>query len=168
MTSGTPLPTGQTHGQDPRLTPPRGTLPVTYSTDGALSRRLFAYLIDLLMIGLLSGILSIVIGILGILTFGFGWMLFGLLPLTAIVYNAMTIGGPNQATIGMRVMDLKVVDAATGGPVGMLVAAVHALLFYLAVGTFVIWAVDIMIGLVRDDRRIGHDILTGVVVVRNR
>lgn len=168
MTSGMPLPTEQTHGRDPRLTAPGGSVPMTYSTDGTLSRRLFAYLIDLLVIGLLSGLLSIVIGILGLLTFGLGWMLFGLLPLTAIIYNAVTIGGPNQATIGMRMVDLKVIDSVTGGPVGMLVAAVHALLFYLAVGTFVIWAVDIMIGLVRDDRRIGHDILTGVVLVRRR
>ena len=47
---------------------------------------------------------------LGLLTFGLGWALFALVPLTAIIYNAVTIGGPAQATVGMRVAGLKVLD----------------------------------------------------------
>jgi uncharacterized RDD family membrane protein YckC len=63
-------------------------------------------------------------------------------------------------------MGLRVVDATTGGPVGMLTAAVPALLFYVAVGTFVLWLLDLFLGVVRSDRRLGHDLLTGVVLVR--
>ena len=49
----------------------------------------------------------------------------------------------------------------------MLTAAVHALLFYLAEGTFVLWLLDIFLGFARSDRRLGHDLLTGVVLIRS-
>ena len=99
-------------------------------TEGTLSRRFFAYLVDLVMIMLFSALLCLAIAVIGLLTFGLGWSLFAIVPASAIIYNAMTVGGPRQSTIGMRMMGLRVVDATTGGPVGMLTAAVHALLFY--------------------------------------
>ncbi len=136
-------------------------------TEGTLSRRFFAYLIDLLMIMLFSMLLSVAIAVIGLLTFGLGWGLFAILPASAIIYNAITIGGPRQSTIGMRMMGLRVVDATTGGPVGMLTAAVHALLFYVAAGTFVLWLLDLFLGVARSDRRLGHDLLTGVVLLRS-
>ena len=86
--------------------------------------------------------------------------------MVAIVYNALTISGRAQSTIGMRMPGLKVVDAGSGGPVDMIAAAVHALLFYLAAGTFVLWAIDILFGMMRADRRLGHDLITGVRFVR--
>jgi uncharacterized RDD family membrane protein YckC len=135
-------------------------------TEGTLGRRLFAYVIDVVVISILIGILWVVIALLGVITLGLGWVLFALLPFTAIIYNAITIGGPYQSTLGMRMAGLRVVDAATGGPVPVLTAAVHALLFYVAFGTFVLWALDIVIGMVRDDHRLGHDLLTGVMVIR--
>jgi uncharacterized RDD family membrane protein YckC len=95
--------------------------------------------------------------------------LFFLLPLTAltfIVYNAATIGGSAQATVGMRMMGLRVVNPATGGPVSPLAAAVHALFFYVAISTFLLWAGDVLIGFVRDDRRFLRDLLTGMMIVR--
>jgi uncharacterized RDD family membrane protein YckC len=110
----------------------------------------------------------VVIAILGVINFGFGWVLFALLPLTAIVYNAVTISGPGRGTIGMRAVDLQVIDAATGGRAPMLNAAVHALLFYVAATTLLLWAVDVIIGMARDDRRVGHDILSGLLVIRAR
>ena len=47
-----------------------------------------------------------------------------------------------------------------------LTAAVHALLFYVAIGTLLLWIVDVGLGLVRGDRRMGHDILVGLALVR--
>ena len=136
-------------------------------TEGTLGRRFFAYLIDLVMIVLFSTLLSVAIAVIGLLTFGLGWGLFAILPASAIIYNAITVGGPRQSTIGMRMMGLRVADAATGGPVGMLTAAVHALLFYVAAGTFVLWLLDIFFSITRSDRRLGHDLLPGVVLVRS-
>ncbi len=138
------------------------------ATEGVLSRRFFAYLIDILIIFGLITLLAIAIFVFGIFTLTLGWSLYALLfpPVVAIVYNALTIGGPAQSTVGMRMMGLKVVDAASGGPVDKITAAVHALLFYVAAGTLVLWAIDLFIGFARGDRRLGHDLVTGVVLVR--
>ncbi len=85
-------------------------------TRGVISRRFWAYLVDLIVIMIWSGIASIAIFMVGLLTFGLGWALFALVPLTAIIYNAVTIGGSSQATVGMRFAGLRVVDANNGGP----------------------------------------------------
>ena len=137
-------------------------------TDGVLGRRLFAYGIDIVVIFGIVALLFVAIGILGILTLSLGWWLYTLLfpPAIAIIYNALTIGGPAQSTIGMRMMGLRVIRE-DGGPPDKITAAVHALLFYIAAGTFVLWLIDVFIGMVRDDRRLGHDLLTGLMLVRS-
>ena len=137
-------------------------------TDGVLGKRFFAYLIDILVVFGLIALLAIAIFVFGIVTLTLGWWLYALLfpPVVAIIYNALTIGGPAQSTIGMRMMGLKVVDAGSGVPVDKITAAVHALLFYVAAGTFVLWAIDIVVGMARADRRLGHDLITGVALVR--
>jgi uncharacterized RDD family membrane protein YckC len=139
-------------------------------TEGVISRRFWAYLIDLVVIMLWICLICVAIFIFGILTLGLGFGLFVLLPLfalTFILYNAVTIGGPSQATVGMRMNGLKVVDATTGGRVSGLAAAVHALLFYVASPTFLLWAGDILVGFARSDRRFVRDLLTGILVVRS-
>jgi uncharacterized RDD family membrane protein YckC len=136
-------------------------------TEGAIGRRLFAYLVDLVMIAMFTVVLWFVIGLIGIVTFGLGWALYAILPLSAVIYSAITVGGRAQSTIGMRMLGLRVVNALTGGPVGMLVGAVHALLFYVAAGTLVLLCIDVFIGMARADRRMAHDLLAGVVLIRS-
>jgi uncharacterized RDD family membrane protein YckC len=138
-------------------------------TDGVIARRFWAYLIDLLVIALWVVLISIGIFFLGLITLGLGWGLFFALPLTAlifIVYNAVTIGGPNQATVGMRTMGLRVVDPASGQRVSMLAAAVHALFFYVAISTFLLWVCDVLMGFIRNDGRFIRDLLTGMMIIR--
>jgi uncharacterized RDD family membrane protein YckC len=154
------------HGQ-PGYAGPSGPAADPRWTEGAIGRRFFAYLIDLVMIAIFTVVLWFVIGLVGIVTFGLGWVLYAILPLSAVIYSAITVGGSAQSTIGMRMFGLRVVDAATGGRVGMLVAAVHALLFYLAAGTFVLLCIDVLVGMARADRRMGHDLLAGVTLVRS-
>ncbi|RDI59848.1 RDD family protein [Microvirga subterranea] len=137
-------------------------------TEGVISRRFWAYLIDLCVVAVWIVLICIAIFIFGLLTLGLGWGLFVVLPLTAftfVLYNAVTIGGSSQATVGMRMMGLRVVDPS-GRPVGMLAAGVHALLFYVAVSTFLLWACDVLIGFFRDDRRFVRDLLTNMMVIR--
>jgi uncharacterized RDD family membrane protein YckC len=150
----------------PGSLPPGGWAPPAYPTEGVLSRRLFGYLVDLVMILLLAGLLCVAIAIVGVITFGLGWALFAVLPFTGVLYSAITLGGPHQATIGMRMFGVRALDAATGGPVDRLRAAVHALLFYLAAGTFLLWVFDVLVGMTRADRRLGHDLLVGLAFVR--
>jgi uncharacterized RDD family membrane protein YckC len=101
--------------------------------------------------------------VLGILTLGLAWLLFGLVfPAVGLGYNALTIGGTNSATIGQRMMGLEV-RTWFGGPVSPLVAAFHALLFWFSLAIFcpiLLWA------LFDPQKRCLHDILAGVVVIR--
>lgn len=137
------------------------------ATQGVLTRRLVAYLIDIVVILFFTMLLGAAILVLGVVTFGLGWLLFGIVvPGAAILYTAVTMGGSRQSTIGMRFCGLRVVDASSGGPVDALRAAVHALLFYLAISTFVVWAIDVAIGVFRSDRRMGRDLVVNITMVR--
>ena len=141
--------------------------PMIARTDGVLSRRLLAYLVDLAVIFILTLILGFLIGLLGVVTLGAAWLLYGILvPATAIGYSAVTVGGAGHGTIGMRMSGLAAIDASSGGGIGPLLAGLHALLFYVGIGTLLLLAVDLLIGLARADRRLGHDLVTGIVVVR--
>lgn len=149
------------------MPPGAGYGPPATATEGVLGKRFLAYLVDLIIVFGLMLVLGLAIAVLGVLTFGLAWWLYAILgPGTAILYSAMTVGGPRQSTIGMRMAGLRVVDAATGGSVDKLTAAVHALLFYVAAGTFVLWVLDIFVGMARADRRLGHDLIVGLTLVR--
>jgi uncharacterized RDD family membrane protein YckC len=132
----------------------------------SLGGRGVAYLLDILFIFGFTALLTLLITVVGALTFGLGWTLFAVLPASGILYSALTVGGAGQGTWGMRMMGLRVVNQ-TGTRVDMITAAIHALLFYVAISTFLLWALDIVIGLVRPDRRLGHDLLLGLAVVRS-
>ncbi len=149
------------------------TDPTTYpsydalATDGVLGRRLVAYLIDIVMIAGFVLLLGFAILVLGVVTFGLGWFLFAILvPGAAILYSAITIAGRHQSTIGMRMTGLRVVSATRGGPVDALTAAVHALLFYVAAGSLLLWVLDILVGMARSDGRLARDIIVNLLVVR--
>lgn len=147
-------------------TGPVGVPPAT-ATDGVLSRRLFAYLIDLVVIFGLTVVLGLLVGIAGLVTFGAAWVLYAfLVPATAILYSAVTVGGAAQGTVGMRITGVVALEALTGSRPSMLAAGVHALIFYVGIGTLILLVLDIAVGLARDDRRLGHDLLAGLVFVR--
>lgn len=136
-------------------------------TRGVLGSRLFAWIGDVVVLCFLTWIVLVLLGILGIVTFGLTWLLMGGATVAvALGYAAITIGGRKQATLGMRMAGLRV-ETASGGRPDALAAAVHALFFYVAAGTVGLWLLDIACGLVREDRRLGHDLLTGLVVVRS-
>lgn len=135
-------------------------------TRGVLGARLFAWIGDVVILFFLTWIVWVLLGILGFVTFGLTWLLIGGAALAVVLgYAAITIGGRRQATLGMRMAGLRV-ETVSGGRPDALAAAVHALFFYVAAGTVGLWLLDIACGLVREDRRLGHDILTGLVVVR--
>lgn len=142
-----------------------GAMPVPY-VRASLGGRFVAYLFDIAFIFVFTMLLATAIAVLGVVTFGFGWSLFAILPASGVIYSALTVGGARQSTWGMRMLGLRVVAPESGARVDMLTAAVHALLFYVAISTFLLWCVDILFGLLRPDRRLGHDLLVGLAVVR--
>jgi len=133
--------------------------------DGVRRRRVIAFLIDCVIVGVLWVPAAVLVGFLGLVTFGFGWLLYGILfPGLALIYVAATMSGPSQATLGMRVMGIRL-DRLDGRPVDALFAILHALLFW---GLNVLLSPLILLAsLVLDRKRTVHDLLLGTVVTRS-
>jgi uncharacterized RDD family membrane protein YckC len=133
--------------------------------DGVLTRRVFAFLLDYMIVALLTIPFAILIAIFGILTFGLGWMLFGILvPAVALVYVWNTLGGRNQATVGMRMMGIRL-ERLDGSRVDGMLAVVHSVLFW---GLNVVLTPLILLAtLFTDRKRTVHDLLLGTVVTRS-
>lgn len=127
-------------------------------------RRVFAYLIDLVLVGVLTAA-AFAFGLLfGLLTFGIGWLLLPLLsfPLVAALYAMGTAGGSMSATLGMKMTGL-VMRSWTGRKPSPLQALIHAILFYMTVPTTS--GLVLVVGLLNERGRLLHDLLSGIVVV---
>lgn len=132
--------------------------------EGVLTRRVVAFCIDYLLIGLLMIPFAILVFFVGIITLGLGWALFGVLfPLVAIIYVWNTLGGRNQATTGMRMMGIRL-DRIDGKPVDGMLAVVHTVLFWA--GNVVLTPLILLASLFTDRKRTIHDLLLGTVVTR--
>ncbi|MBC8021413.1 MAG: RDD family protein [Methyloceanibacter sp.] len=133
--------------------------------DGVIRKRFVAFIVDAIVISVLTAIAYAVVAVLGIITLGLAWLLFGLVfPVVGLGYNALTIGGPKSATIGQRMMGLEV-RMWFGGRVTPLIAAFHALMFWFSLVVFcpiLLWA------FFDSRKRCLHDILAGVVVINRR
>jgi uncharacterized RDD family membrane protein YckC len=133
---------------------------------GVRTRRLTAFLFDFIAISIIGSVFFVLIGFLGILTFGLAWFLIpAVYPLVALFYNGLSISGPKMATPGMRAMDLEM-RHMDGGRVSFLTAAVHAVIFYLSWYTLVLGMINLIVSLVSNDKRCLHDMMAGVVVTR--
>lgn len=103
---------------------------------GVLTRRVVAFLIDVVVISIPIILAVIFISIFGLVTFGLGWGLFWLIsPATVIwpiVYYGMSLGGPHSATWGMRMMDLQL-RTFSGTPGYFVLGCAHAVLLGLGV-----------------------------------
>ncbi|SFJ07222.1 RDD family protein [Aerobium aerolatum] len=132
---------------------------------GVRTRRMVAFLIDYAIVGLLLIPFSILVAIFGLITLGIGWALFSILfPAVALAYIWNTVGGPRQATVGMRIMDIRL-ERLDGKPIDGLLAVVHSVLFWAA--NVVLTPFILLATLFLDRKRTVHDLLLGTVVVRN-
>ncbi len=135
---------------------------------GVLTRRVFAFLIDLIVISVpvILGYLFIVV--FGIITLGVGFLLWGLAwpasVIWAVVYYGTTLGGPYSATLGMRVMDLEL-RTWYGAPGYFVLGATHAVLFWVSISF--LSPLVLLVGLFNGRRRLLHDIVLGTVVINS-
>ena len=131
---------------------------------GVLTRRVFAFLIDLLVLSIPVVLACVFIAVFGVVTLGLGWALFWLVSpasvIWALIYYGATLGGPHSATLGMRVMDLEL-RTWHGGPGYFVLGAMHAVLFWI----FMSFPPVLLIGLLNRRRRLLHDIVLGTVVI---
>jgi hypothetical protein len=112
--------------------------------EGVLARRLLAFVIDLTILAMPVLFLAMFIFVIGIVTFGLGFVFYALLTpamvLWALFYYGVTLGSRHSATIGMRAMDIEMRT------------------WYGSPAYFVLGA---------DRRRCLHDILVGTVLINN-
>jgi uncharacterized RDD family membrane protein YckC len=158
-----------------RNTPPGGIQPHAFDPRtqpelfrGVLTRRFFAFLIDLVLLSIPIILAVVFIAVFGVITLGLGWMLFWLVSpfsiVWALLYYGASLGGPHSATVGMRVMDLQM-RTWYGEPSYFVLGAAHALLFWVSISFLTPFIV--LIGLFSGRRRLLHDIVLGTVVINS-
>ncbi len=135
---------------------------------GVLTRRVFAFLIDLVVLSIPVILAVIFIAVFGVVTLGLGWVLFWLVSpasvIWALVYYGASLGGPHSATIGMRMMDLEM-RTWYGAPGYFVLGAMHAVAFWVSVSFLT--PLILLIGLFNGRRRLLHDIVLGTVVINS-
>lgn len=126
--------------------------------------RVLGYLIDVVFLAVLTGIVAVLLWIIGILSFGL------LMPIAALVvailpvaYHTFTIGAYG-ATPGMRLMGLEVRTLDDGSSPSYLQAFVMTALFYLSVGV-TSWII-LIVAFFNERRRLMHDFFSNLLVVR--
>ena len=132
--------------------------------EGVLTRRVFAFIIDLLVMGTMILVFSFVGLIAGFLTFGLAWMaLFLVVPATIALYYGATLGSSKRATLGMQMMDI-VLTPTRGQPLDGWMAIIHAGLFWLT--TWISWPISLLFVLFTPRRQMIHDLVVGTLMVR--
>ncbi len=134
-----------------------------FLTRGVLARRFLAFLVDVLLIGVFGWVVAFGILLFGILTLGLGWLMFHIIPLLPFIYYTLLIAG-SGATPGQRLFGLAVRQDIDLSPPTLAQAFVWTLLLWLS---FVLACVPFALALVGPRHRAGHDLLSGLVVIRN-
>jgi uncharacterized RDD family membrane protein YckC len=135
---------------------------------GVLTRRAFAFLIDLVVLSVPVILAVIFIALFGVVTLGLGWALFWLVSpasvIWALIYYGASLGGPHSATVGMRMMDLQM-RTWYGAPSYFVLGAMHAVAFWVSVSFLT--PLVLLVGLFNGRRRLLHDIVLGTVVINS-
>lgn len=134
-------------------------------TAGVLGRRVIAWLVDVVIVGVLCAVVWAVLFTFGMLTLGLGLPLLGLVPLVPFLYHFLFLASPFAATPGMVALGLTVRRDDDLGP-RMAVQALVA-----AVGYILTWATSgllFLVALFTVRNRTLHDLVSGLVVVRTR
>ena len=151
----------QTETIAPRLPDPENA-PELF--EGLLTRRVFAYLIDLVLIGAMILVFGVIGLIGGFLTFGLAWLALPVLvPASIVLYYAATLGSPKRATVGMQAMDI-VLTPTRGQPLDGWMAIIHAAVFWVSV--WISWPLSLLFALFTPRRQMIHDLIVGTLMVR--
>ena len=136
--------------------------------EGLLTRRIVAFIIDLMVIAVPLVAAAMFIFVFGLVTFGLGWALFWLLSpasvIWALFYYGTTLGSPASATLGMRAMEIEM-RTWYGAPAYFVLGAVHPIIYWVSVS--VLTPFVLLVGFFNPRRRLLHDMLVGVVIINN-
>lgn len=137
--------------------------------EGIVLRRIFAHLLDLIVILILIGAVGLLLIVLGLLTFGLLWIPLVFLGIaTPLAYDTLQVGGPRSASLGMRAFRLEV-RSWTGARPPRPQALLRAVLFWgmgYYTATLLMWLL-LGFALFNARRRCLHDYFSGTVVIRS-
>jgi uncharacterized RDD family membrane protein YckC len=136
-----------------------------YLVRSVLTRRLLAWMIDAVIIGLLTLVVWWLLFWLGALTFGLGFGAMALLPFIPFAYNVLSLLGASSATPGQQICGLTVRRDYDLGPPTGIQALISTLLYYLTLATS---GLLLIVAIFTIRHRTLHDLLSGLVVVRVR
>lgn len=138
---------------------------------GVTARRVAAYVVDVVLIMVTAGILWSFLLVLGFLTLGLAWGLLALPGvLVPLLYHTLLVAGPRSATLGMRLMGLRVVTVGPlaeegGGRPALFQAIILTVTFYVSVAAT--GALILVVALFNPRRRALHDWVAGTMVVND-
>ncbi len=133
--------------------------------DNIAALRVVAYLIDAAIVAVLLACALAIGLVLTVLTLGLLAPVLGFLSFAVVLvgYSTILVGGSKSATFGMRMMGIEV-RRLDGSRPDFILAAVHVILFYALHAPFLFLL--LLVGLFNPQRRLAHDFLTGIMVVR--
>ncbi|MCR6632213.1 MAG: RDD family protein [Magnetospirillum sp.] len=138
---------------------------------GVTLKRVIAYAIDVVVVGLLAIALWFVASFLVVLSLGLLLPLKALaLALLPLAYHILLLASPRAATVGMRLMGLRVMSLAPGaeawgGRPTLFQAMIQIVAFYGSVA--LTGSLILLVALFNPRRRTLHDWLAGTVVVND-
>jgi uncharacterized RDD family membrane protein YckC len=133
--------------------------------DNVRTSRVLAFLVDAAAILVLMGISYAVVFVLGVLTFGLGWLLFFIVwPAVALLYYFFTLS-QTGSTPGMNLFAVELRET-DGNRLHPIIGLVHPALFWFMAGIFPLLLISIVVSLVDDRKRMLHDIVLRTVMVR--
>ncbi len=136
--------------------------------EGVLARRVVAFVIDVIVIGVPLIAAAMFIFVFGLITFGLGWALYWLLypasVIWALFYYGMTLGSPASATLGMRAMEIEM-RTWYGAPAYFVLGAVHAVVYWISISALT--PLVLLVGFFNVRKRLLHDILVGTVIINS-
>ncbi len=130
---------------------------------GVMSRRCFAWIIDLVLIGILVFVLWWILAAFGVLTFGLGFGAMAILPFVPFFYHFLSLLSGPSATPGQQMFGLTVRRDTDLGPPDPLQALVSVFAYYLTLATS---GLLLVVALFTVRHRTLHDLVSGLVVVR--
>lgn len=125
--------------------------------DGVALRRMFAFFVDMFLVGLVTIIAFIPLGVITLLIAVPATVIVG------VIYDVLTISGSAGATPGMRLMGIRVITWSGGRPDNIQTLLMSAL--FWAIHGFTGWLAAIVVFL-NPRWRAAHDFCAGTVVVR--
>lgn len=132
-------------------------------SQGVILRRCIAFTLDFIFMSLLGLCMFFGITLFGLLTFGFGWVAFHILPWLPLIYYVLLIGATG-ATPGQRLCGITMRQELNSAPPTFPQAFVWGLLFWLSTALL---GLPFLLAFCNRRHRAPHDILSGLIFVRS-